>query len=55
MKQGGRAYALPLAYFFENYLSWWQENVNGPLGKITTAEKKEEIWGKQLKYFRKVV
>ena len=70
MKQGGRAYALPPAYFLKTicpykgafcpnadrwYLSWWKENVNGPLGKITTAEKKEEIWGKQLKYFRKVV
>ena len=23
------------------YLSWWKENVNGPVEKITTAEKKE--------------
>ena len=53
--KSGRANALPLAYFFESnftykgavcpnterwHLSWWQENVNGPLEEFYMAERR---------------
>lgn len=49
-------FALPLACFFESnftykgavcpnaerwHLSWWQENVNGPLEQVITAERRK--------------